>query len=442
MAFDLARYIPRGSVVLAGTTLLSYVLGLLRDRMLARSFGASTSLDAYNAAFLVPDFLFNLLVASGIAAAAVPLFAGLMKRGQKEANEYMNSLLMSAAGAMMITGVGIGIFAPWLSFFVAPGLDETGRLLVTQMMRILAVSSVLFAGSNAFGAMLVSQKRFLAYGLSPAAYNLGIIAGAVYLAPQLGIIGVAYGTVLGAALHLVVRFVSALHSGWKFGWNPNFLRTSEMKRTFTLMVPKMFGHPVEMLTFWVFTTLASFLAPGSITVLNFARNFQSVPVSLIGIAMATAAFPLLAEARLGVKKEFASLLYRVSGTILLVSSVASMILFLIARPLVALLLGGGAFGADAVVQTAFVLGIFCLSIPTESLSHVFARAFYAQQNTITPVLFSVLGLIIAGCSAYLLTDMLGIAGLPVGFFLGSLVKTVGLFAMLTAKKREIIPQSE
>ncbi len=435
MPLSIARYIPRGSFLLACTTLLSYVLGLLRDRFLARSFGASASLDAYSAAFLIPDFLFNVLVASGIAAAAVPLFAQLYKRSNKEAYEYMNSLLASAVGVMMITGIIVGVFAPALSLFVAPGFDEAGRELVVQMMRILAVSSILFAASNAFGAMLVSQKRFLSYGLSPAAYNLGIIAGAVYLAPHFGIIGVAYGTVLGAALHLLLRVVSALFSGWRYAWSATFLQTPEMKRTFVLMIPKMIGHPVEMLTFWVFTTLASFLAPGSITVLNFARNFQSVPVSLIGIAMGTAAFPLLAEARIVSKKEFATLLYRIAGTILLVSSISAIVLSLIARPVVSALLGGGAFGVDAVAQTAFVLGIFCLSIPTESLSHVFARAFYAQQNTSIPVLFSVASLIVAGSSSYLLIGSMGIAGLPVGFFLGSLLKTVGLFVALRFSRR-------
>lgn len=433
MKLALSSYIPRGSAVLAGATLASYVLGLVRDRMLARTFGASVSLDSYNAAFLIPDFLFNVLVASGIAAAAVPLFTQLYARSHKDAHAYMNSLLTSAVGAMAMVGLFLGIFAPQLSAFVAPGLDEPGRLLVAQMMRILAVSSLLFAASNALGSMLVAQKHFLFYGLSPVAYNLGIIAGVVFLAPQFGIIGVAYGTVLGAALHLFVRLVDAMRSGWTWQWTPRPFTTPEMKRTYVLMGPKMIGHPVEMLTFWVFTGLASFLAEGSITVLNFARNFQSVPVSILGIAMSTAIFPVLAEAILVSREELHRVFRRTAWTILCTSGGAAVLMYIIRRPLVAVLLGGGAFDTNAVTQTAFVLGLFCLAIPTESLSHLFARAFYAKQDTATPVILSVVSLLISSTSAYLLIGSIGIAGLPLGFFFGSLAKSLGLFVLFTKK---------
>ncbi|MEK7500495.1 MAG: lipid II flippase MurJ [Patescibacteria group bacterium] len=431
MTFALAKFIPRGSAVLMATTMASYMLGLLRDRTLARTFGASVSLDSYNAAFLIPDFLFNLLVASGIAAAAVPLFTQLYARTKKDAYAYMNSLLTSAVSVMALIGILIGIFASQLSFFVAPGLDEAGRQLVVHMMRILAVSSLLFAASNAFGAMLVAKKRFFAYGLSPVVYNIGIISGAVLLAPKFGIIGVAYGTVLGALFHFGVRFVGGMYSGWTWAFVPRFWETPEMKRTFVLMLPKMIGHPVEMLTFWVFAFFASFLAEGSITVLNFARNFQSVPVSILGIAMSTAIFPVLAEAVIASREELRTVFRRIAGTILLTSTAAAVLMFSIRHPLVALLLGGRAFDANAVTQTAFVLGLFCLAIPTESLSHLFARAFYAKQDTVTPVVFSVVSLGIASVSAYMLIGTIGIAGLPLGFFFGSLVKSVGLFLLFT-----------
>lgn len=433
MAFDVVRFIPRGSFVLASTTLASYVFGLFRDRILARSFGASVDLDSYNAAFLVPDFLFNVLVASGIAAAAVPIFTELYRKNHTEAHAYMNSLLVSAVGVMMIAGILLGVFAPSLSFLVAPGLDEAGRVLVSQMMRILALSSLLFAASNAFGAMLVSQKRFLSYGLSPVVYNLGIIAGAIYLAPHFGIMGVAYGTVLGAALHVAVRFAGGVLSGWKWRYPASLWKTPEIKRTVSLMIPKMIGHPVEMLTFWVFTGLASFLAPGSITVLSFARNFQSVPVSLLGIAMSTAVFPALTEARLNSTHELKTLLYRTAGTIFLTSSLAALVLYAMRRPLIALLLGGGAFDDQAIARTAVTLGVFCLAIPTESLSHLFARAFYATQNTVIPVFFSVVSLAVAGLSAYMLIGKIGIAGLPLGFFLGSFVRAFGLWIFFMRK---------
>src|SRR3989344_792146 len=363
MRFDIGRFIPRGSMVLWITTLGSYILGLLRDRVLAHAFGASSYLDSYYAAFLVPDFIFNVLVASGIAAAAVPLFAQLYTKSHKHAYEYMNSLLSAAVGTMIIAAIILFVFASQLSGLVAPGLDASAHVLVTQMMRVLALSSILFAASNAFGAMLVAQKKFIFYGVSPILYNLGIVGGALVLAPSFGIMGVAYGTVFGAFLHMLVRCIDALHSGWRFEIALKWWRTAEMKQTLRLMVPKMVGHPVDLVTFWLFTSLASLIM--------YALRYQ----------------------------------------------------------IIAVLLGGGSFGSDAVALTALTLGIFCLSIPTESLSHLFARAFYATQNTVTPVVFSVIGLLIAGGSAYMLMGKVGIAALPLGFFLGSFVKTAGLWAM-------------
>ncbi len=419
------RYIPRGSVLLATTSLGSYILGLLRDRILAQSFGAGTSLDSYNAAFLVPDFAFNLLVASGIAAAAVPLFTELYQRNRTHAYQYMNSLIGAAVGITLVTGILIALFSPWLSYLVAPGLDDSGRTMVAQLMRIVAFAPILFAASNALGAMLVAQKRFLFYGLSPLLYNLGIIGGALWLSPFFGIAGVAYGAVIGAGLHLLVRIMDSWRSGWRW-WLTWHWHTAEMKRTVQLMIPKMVGHPVEMMTFWSFTTIASLLSPGSIAVLNFARNFQSVPVSLLGIAMSTAVFPSLAHAAINSRRELADLLRRTSGAIFLTSTLAALVVYALRQPLVAILLGGGQFDNEAVARTALTLGVFCLSIPTESLSHLFARAFYATKNTIVPVAFSVLSLFVAAGSAYFFSRTTGIVGLPLGFFLGSLVKTAGL----------------
>lgn len=421
-----SRYIPRGSLVLGVTTLGSYILGLLRDRTFAHTFGASTSLDSYNAAFLVPDFAFNFLVASGIAAAVVPLFTEQRRRSQRQGEIYVNSMMSLAVLVMGVTGLFVIIAAPWLSLLVAPGLEASGRATMIHLMRILALSPILFAASNALGAMLVAQQRFFLYGLSPILYNVGIIGGTWYFAPRLGIVGVAYGTLAGGVLHLAIRVIDALRSGWR-PYPLLQLPIPRLRQTLRLMVPKMVGHPVELLTFWIFTALASLLSAGSISVLNFARNFQSVPVSVLGIAMATAVFPALAQAALESTDELRHLLRRTTLSILVASTAAALLLFIIRRPLVAILLGGGAFDSAAVERTALILGFFCLSIPTESLSHLYARAFYATKNTTIPVILTVISFLVAGSSAYLLSKTMGIIGLPLGFFLGSLVKTLCLY---------------
>lgn len=429
MWYVVSRYVPAGSVVLTILTFGSYGLGLVRDRIFAQTFGLSAQLDAYNAAFLLPDFLFNLLVASGIAAAVVPLFSRLKQQGQATAYEYLNSVISASLLLMGVVAVALMLLAEPASGWVAPGLSGADRQLTARLIRILAASPLLFALSNSLGAMLVAEKRFFFYGLSPLLYNIGIIGGVLLLGERHGIMGAAIGTLVGAGLHAGIRLFDSYRSGWQWQWVGRW-KTPEFTKTLRLMAPKMVGHPVELVTFWVFTALASTLATGSISALNFARNFQSVPVSLIGITMATTAFPLLAEAAArGKKDEYMLTLWRILGSIFAISSVAAIVLYLIREPLIMALLGGGSFDSTAVARTGAVLGVFCLAIPTESMSHLLARAFYARENTLTPVIFSVLALGVAAGVAWMLLPAMGLLALPIGFFAGSLLKTGGLLGL-------------
>ena len=222
----LLQLIPTGSLTLGLTTLFSYGFGLLRDRIFAQTFGASHALDSYNAAFLFPDLLFNILIASGIAAAFVPIFTEIFNSNKERAYNYANSVIFAAITIMAISAAVMAIFADSIGFIVAPGFSNEERILVSKIIRILAISPVLFGVSNALGAMLIAKRRFLFYGLSPIFYNLGIIGGATFLSPSFGVIGVAIGTVIGACLHLILRIFDAYFSGFKFKLGFDF-KTSE-----------------------------------------------------------------------------------------------------------------------------------------------------------------------------------------------------------------------
>jgi putative peptidoglycan lipid II flippase len=434
----LLNIIPKGSIVLAVTALASYLLGLLRDHFFAQTFGAGRALDAYNAAFLFPDLLFNILIAGGIAAAFVPILTGLLHQDAKKAQKYVNSVITAATGTMLLIGIIIIIFANPISAMVAPGFSPEDRLLVAKILHVLALSPIFFAASNAIGAMLVTQRRFLFYGLSPVLYNLGIILGTLFLAPHFGIMGVAIGTLLGALLHLLARVGDAWRQGFKFQTAYSF-QTPEFRKTISLMVPKMFGHPIELATFWGFTAIASTLAPGSVVVINFARNFQSVPISLIGITIATTSFPLLSGAITEkVKDKFWQTFKNSFLLIFGLSFLSALIIFLIREPLIRIFLGGGEFQSADIRRTAAVLGIFCLSIPTEALVHLLARAFYATKNTTIPVAVSILGIIIAIPGGYLLSSAYGLAALPFAFFLGSAFELLVLSILLPWRLRKII----
>src|SRR3989344_5216844 len=434
---EILRFIPAGSAVLGITTLASYGMGLLRDRIFAQTFGASRVLDAYNAAFLLPDLLFNVLIASGIAAAFVPIFTDLFHSDRKRSYEYANTTISAAITTMAIAAIFLVIFAESVSVLVAPGFSPEERLMVAKILRILALSPILFGISNALGALLVAKRRFLFYGLSPILYNLGIIGGALFLSPTFGIMGVAIGTVIGALFHLLSRAIDAFLSGFSF--KPNFkFKTGEFKKTIKLMIPKMFGHPVELAMFWGFTVIASSLGTGSIAILSFARNFQSVPVSLIGITFSTTSFPIMAKAIADHSlKDFKKTLKNSFWLILGGSTLAAIITFLIREPLIRIVLGGGAFSEEAILKTAAMLGMFTLAIPTESLRHLFARAFYATKNTIIPVVLSILGLAIAIGGGYLLSPRFGILSIPISFSLASFIELIFLITLLPYQLKKL-----
>ncbi|MDP3794701.1 MAG: lipid II flippase MurJ, partial [bacterium] len=356
-----------GTAILAATTFLSYLLGFVRDRFFAQRFGASATLDAYNAAFIVPDLLLNIFVAGALTAAFIPVFAQLLAGGQRvEAERTANTVLTSALVGIAAIALVAAAIAPWLSRLVAPGFDAETRQLLTALMRLMLISPIIFAASNTLGNILLQQHKFLFYGLSPALYNLGIISGTLFLAPYWGIYGVVLGTIGGALLHLTLRIAGMRGSGIRY--RPTLRLTAPVRAIARLMLPKMAGHPVEQFTFFGFTAIASALGEGSIAILNFARNFQSVPVSVIGIAAGLALFPqLTAAAATKNAREFRARLIDGLWMVLVLTALAAIVMYVLRTWLVGLLLGGGRFGNRDVALTASTLAVFTLSIPTESL---------------------------------------------------------------------------
>ncbi|OGY85414.1 MAG: murein biosynthesis integral membrane protein MurJ [Candidatus Kerfeldbacteria bacterium RIFCSPHIGHO2_12_FULL_48_17] len=421
----------RGAAILSVTSFASYFLGLVRDRLFAHTFGASAELDTYNAAFIVPDLLLNILVAGALQAAFLPLFNAILKnKGKTSAQEFASSVLNIALLVVFVAALLAVIFMPLLAPLIAPGFSPEQRATLINLSRILLLSPLIFAASNTLGTLLISAKNYTAYGLSPVFYNFGIIAGTFWLVPHFGIYGVALGTLAGALLHLAIRIIG--FHGLALRLKPLIhVRIPEMKRLLVLMLPKMVGHPVEQLSFWAFTSIASGLAAGSITIISFARNFMSVPVSLFGIAFATAVFPLLSDAALtGKSADFLSQLRNSLKKILLFTVPSAAFLVIFGYYVVKILLGSGAFDDNDVRLTAGVLSIFALSIPLESISHLLARAFYALQNTLLPVIFSLASLVVAIGAAALLAPRFGITMVAWAFLLGSLTKLLLLAIFL------------
>jgi len=439
--FVLDRLFPRGALLLSVLTFASYGMGLVRDRIFARTYGAGSELDVYNAAFVLPELTLDVLVASGLAAPFIPILARLTREGVEIADQFARSVTTLVVLVMGAAAVMLFIAAPRTVDLIAPGFDPVERALYTDLFRVMAITPVIFAGSIALGEVLVASRRFLYYGLAPVLYNVGIVVGTVWLTDRLGIFAAAVGAVLGAALHLGIRITGIARTSFRY--RPALaVRTPAFREFVRLMVPKMLSHPVEPLTFLFFTAVASGLADGSVSAVSFARNFQSVPVSLIGVSFSLAVFPTLAAAyAAGDRATFVVTLRRNLVTIGGLTLLAAVALFAVSGIVIEVLLGGGAFDADDVARTSLVLAAFAISVPFDALSHPLARAMYATHNTLLQVIASLasLGTIVA--VANVLVGPAGILAIPLAFAAGSAVKVALLGLFLVPRIRRISPET-
>jgi putative peptidoglycan lipid II flippase len=433
------RFLPRGAAILSVLIFGSYLMGLLRDRIFARTFGAGTELDAYNAAFVLPELLLDVLVEAGLAAPFIPIFMRLRASDTDpaESDRFARTILTAAVTIMGVAAAVMFVFAEATTGFIAPGFGGSQAELYTSLFRVMLVTPILFAASLTLGQVLLAEQRFFWYGLAPLLYNAGIIAGTVLFSGSLGIYGPAIGAVIGATIHLASRFIGLRGSSFRIGlgWEA---RTTSIREFVRLMLPKMASHPVEPITFLFFTRIASELAPGSVTVVSYARNFQSVPVSLVGVAFALAVFPALSTAyAVGDRRGFLRILWTNLASITVLTVVSAIGLILAGELAIRILLGGGAFGERDVALVATTLAAFALSVPFESISHLLSRAIYATRHTILQVLASLAGLGITVWATVLLVEGAGIVAIPLGFAIGQAGKTILLGLALAMRLRTV-----
>jgi putative peptidoglycan lipid II flippase len=435
----LLERLPPGALLLSVLTFASYLMGLLRDRVFARTFGAGEELDVYNAALVLPELVLDVLVLAGLTAAFVPILLRIERDDGSRALEFARTVVTGATLIMAAASGVLFVVAPWTVDIVAPGFDAAQAEQYTLLFRQMCLTSLVFALSFALGELLVARQRFLAYGVAPLLYNLGIVLGALLLAPSMGIEGVAIGTLVGALLHLAVRVVGVARTGFRY--RPTLgVRTPEFREFLRLSVPRAIAQPIEAVTFLFFTRVASEMAAGSVSAVSFARNFQSVPVSLIGIAFSVAAFPVLSRvASSGDRGGFGRL---VRDDVLLIgglSVLAGLALALVSGLAIRLLLGGEAFDEEDVAITTTLLVAFAISVPLESLTHVLARSIYATRHTLLPVVASVVGLAVIVVTLEALRGSEGLVAVPVAFAAGMAAR-VAILVVALAWRTRVLPE--
>lgn len=412
----------QAAFLLMFASVLSYMAGLLRDRALSTTFGATRFTDAYNASFLIPDFFFNLFIAGALSVAFVPVFASYLKTDKRQAREVANTIITIGTLFLGVLGIVFFFLTPYLIPTIFRHIDSGDHIMIITMTRILLLSPILFCISNALGSILITHKNFLAYALSGFLYNLGIILGIIILHRQIGIYSAAVGAIIGAFLHLSVRFLNILTIKYKY--RPRFsLKHTGIKQVFILMIPKSISLVLWQSMLWVYTLVAYTLQEGSVAAFNYARNLQSFPVSLFGIAFATAVFPFLADhANNQDKKRFSQDFQITLEKILFFSIPAAVGMLILNREIIVIILGGGKFDEVAVTLTSAVLFYFILSIPFESIVHLLARAFYAHKNTLSPMLITFAGVFFNIGFVIATVGSIGIVAIPLGFLIETVLK--------------------
>ena len=433
----IGRFLPEGALVLSVLTFGYFAMGIVRNRVFATTFGADVELDAYNAAFKIPEVALDVLVASGLTAPFVPIFSSLRRRDEEAANDFGRTVLSVAVLVMSVTVLVLFLVAPATVGLVAHGFDESTKELYVSLFRIMCLTPVIFAASITIGEVLVANQRFVFYALAPILYTGGIVLFTFLFAGQLGIHATALGAVAGALAHLAIRIAGLRRTTFRI--RPKFkIRTPAFVEFIRLMLPRMVSHPIEPLAFTFFTGLASTLGPGSVSSVNFASDYQVVPVSLIGVSFSLAVFPALAAAYgAGDGPTFRQILRRNVVTIGVLTILAAIVLAVLAHPLVAILLGGGAFGPSDVDRTATVLTAYALSIPFDSLSYPLSRALYATHNTMLQVLASICGFVTLVIVGSTLADPVGIVAIPLAAAAGGAVKVALLTVFLVPRLRRI-----
>lgn len=416
-----AKTVSSAAGILAISALISRLLGFVRNWLLSREFGAGPDLDAYFAAFRVPDFIYSLLISGGIIVAFLPLFAEYFAKSEKEAWRLANNVLNIFLFFLVIFSLFLFIFAPQVVKFITPGFSGEILEKVIFLTRIMFLSPIFFGASAILSGVLQYFNRFFIYSLAPIFYNLGIILGILLLVPSLGVKGAALGVIIGAALHFLVQLPSALSCGFKYKGIFDF-KESGVRKVFLLMLPRTFSVLGIQANLFVTTAIASTLSIGSITIFAFANDLQNIPTGVIGISFAMAIFPSLSRIWVNGegKEEFAKNFSAVLRQIIFIIIPLSLLIFVLRNQIVEIVLKHGQFNQASAVLTAGTLGLFSFGILFFSLIPLISRAFFSFKDTKTPALVVLLTIILNITLSFYFTQALKSDGY-LSSFIGTLL---------------------
>lgn len=422
--------------IIMATVIFSQLLGLVRNRLLVSIFGASNTLGIYNYSLILPDTIFQLVVASALVSAFIPVFVDYIKTKQeKEAYRMASDLLTIGLIAFGALSILLAIFAPTILTLFNLGSNFTSDQigLMANLMRLVILGQLLFIIASFFTAILQSYNHFFIPGFAAALYNLGTILGILFLHTSFGIYSAPLGGILGGLLFILCQIPLSVKLGFKF--TPTFSRLfdSGVKKIIILMWPRTLQNGIQQVGTVALGIIIAFIAdPGRMFLLfDYAKILMFAPVSLIGFSIAQAAFPVLSRENTNMqdfKSTFLNSAYQMLYLILPISA----LLLVLRIPVVRLIYGADLFDWDATVLTGHTLAFFSLSIFAQALIGLFYRAFYALHNTVIPLITSIVGTVslILLSIFFVIGKNQGIESIALAFTLANILQLTILFFIL------------
>ncbi|MEX0626655.1 MAG: murein biosynthesis integral membrane protein MurJ [Chloroflexota bacterium] len=424
---SIGRVLANASLILTVAALASRLLGWIRLLVIGSQFGASEDLDAYFAAFRIPDAIFQLVVAGALSAALIPVFSSYRAReDEREAWRLASSVINLVLIALAVFSLVMAILAPWVVPIIAPGFDPETTELTVRLTRVMLLSPVFIGMGAVVSGLLNTYGRFGVPAAAPLVYNLAIIVAAVVLAPTLGVEGLAIGVVAGSILHLAIQLPQLRGVGRHYDLTIG-LGHPGVRQVAWLMGPRLLGLAAGQLNFIVSTVLASSLGVGAVTAYNYAFQLSQIPVGVLGVSVAVALFPTFSrDAALGHIAEIRRQLSTSLRILIFLAAPLTAVMIVLARPIAAVFFQYGLFSSAAAERTAGALVFFSIGLAGHIVVHVLTRAFYAMQETRVPVLWAIVAVAINVPLMVILSGPMGVEGLALALSISASLEVIGL----------------
>ncbi len=425
-----SRTLARAGLIVSGAFLASRVLGWVRLVAIGNTVGATADLDAFYAAFRIPDLIFQLVAAGALSSALIPIISSLLATdGSARAWRVVSTVANLMLVALALLAAVMFVLAPAIVPVITPGFDAATTATTVDLTRIMLLSAVALAMGAVATSALNASGRFAAAAVAPSIYNLAIIGGTLILYPSMGIMGIALGVVAGAVGHVLVQVPPLRRIGFRY--TPSIdAGDPAARKAIGLMVPRAIGLGASQITFVVVTSIATTLGIGAVTAFTVAFTLLQIPIGVIGVPLGVVLMPSLArEVASGREAEYIALLTRALRIIVFTMLPIAALAAIVRTETVTMLFGPG-FSTDAIALTASTLLAFLVGLVAHSLIAVLARAFYARQDTLTPVLVAIAAVVVNTTLAVLLAGPLGLPGVALAIATAAWLEAGALAALL------------